>query len=1303
MTGPSTADPRLVPYLPRLAIQWAAEDPTALLREEDGSLVFVDISGFTKMSERLARHGRVGAEEVTDVLGAVFARLLAVAYAEGAGLLKFGGDALLLWFSGDDHPARAARSAHGMRATLRSIGAVETTAGKVTLRMSIGVNSGRFHFFLVGGSHRELLITGPAATGTVRMENAATAGEILLGPTTAAMLPERILGQAKGPGRLLRSAPPGLSLEVAATDLPGAALDLEPYVPLALRESIRAGTEPEHRSATIAFVHFDGTDELIATDGPEAAAAALDELVRSVQEAVDEQGVCFLASDVDADGGKLILTAGVPRMVGDDEERMLLALRRIVETDRRLPVRIGVNRGPVFSGDVGPSYRRTYTVMGDPVNLAARLMAKAGPGQVFATVAVLDHSATRFETQELEPFMVKGKAKPVQAWAVGPAIGSRTREASGARQLSLIGRDTELQRLRELADRARAGQGWFVDLVGEPGIGKTRLLQEIVAVEGDLRLLQATAEAYTSSTPYVVWRELLRQSLDLGWDAPDEIVGGRLEAMVRGRAPDLLPWMPLLATTVDAEVPSTPEVDSLVPEFRRPKLHEVVRRFLERVLDAPTLIRIEDAHFMDDASRELLAALVRDLARRPWLVIIARRDTESGTGVPESDRVTRLSVGPLRADGARALVLSATEGAPFLPRDEEMVIERSGGNPQFLLDLIGALAAGSTLPDTVEAAAAAQIDGLSPTDRSLVRRASVFGVSFNPRLLGSVLGDGTPPPDRATWSRLADIFEEDGSGYIRYRRAVVRDAAYESLPFRTRRSLHEAVGKALEGQAPDPGEEAALLSLHFYLAGAYERAYRYARTAAARASGISANLEAAQLYQRAIEAARHLPAVDPAELEATYEALADAWYNLGEFGQVGAAISAAGRLARGHPPREARLLLRRSRLAGQTGSYSQALRWAARGRTVLQASEGPETERLRAHLTGMYAMWLDAEGRSAKAIDWARRAADEAERSGDVEALARAYNVLDFAGVSVGAYSGGEYWRRALAIHEQRGDLVGQSMILTNLGIGAHYEGQWDQALDYFERCSAVSARAGDLVGQTLAADNSAQFLSDRGRLDAAASVLRSSLRVWKAIEHNEFLGLCLGLLGRNCARQGRFEEALDLLAESRAALEFVGAHEAIADTIAKTAECHAMRGAPDEATETAREGLGIAATLESDAAVPLLELARGYALAQQERHEEAMVAVRASLERARARQGGSHFEILLASIAQLRLTTLMHQPAPHGLVEQAQELTERLGIVGLPIVPLRPANTDPGGPQLQTQAEGRLAPPLLLIAPGGA
>ncbi|MFL5738163.1 MAG: adenylate/guanylate cyclase domain-containing protein, partial [Actinomycetota bacterium] len=178
LNGTATGTTILRPYVPRMLIQWISEEPECTCREIEGSVVFVDISGFTKLSERLSKKGKVGAEELTDVLGACFARLLAIAYGNGGSLLKFGGDALLLLFTGDEHPVKACRAAVGMRRTLREIGRLESLGVKANLRMSVGVHSGTFSFFLVGDSHRELIVTGPAATETVTMEGTAVAGEI---------------------------------------------------------------------------------------------------------------------------------------------------------------------------------------------------------------------------------------------------------------------------------------------------------------------------------------------------------------------------------------------------------------------------------------------------------------------------------------------------------------------------------------------------------------------------------------------------------------------------------------------------------------------------------------------------------------------------------------------------------------------------------------------------------------------------------------------------------------------------------------------------------------------------------------------------------------------------------------------------------------------------------------------------------------------------------------------------------------------------------------------------------------------
>lgn len=168
-------DPELLaPYLPRLSIEWLAGRAEETFRVEAGTVVFVDISGFTKLSEGLAKHGTVGAEELTATIGTCFVALLDLAVAHGGRLLKFGGDALLLYFSGPAHEARGCRAAVEMRRALRTVGRLTVLGQSVSLRMSVGVHSGDFHFFLVGGSHRELIVTGPGASTVVTMEEPRT-------------------------------------------------------------------------------------------------------------------------------------------------------------------------------------------------------------------------------------------------------------------------------------------------------------------------------------------------------------------------------------------------------------------------------------------------------------------------------------------------------------------------------------------------------------------------------------------------------------------------------------------------------------------------------------------------------------------------------------------------------------------------------------------------------------------------------------------------------------------------------------------------------------------------------------------------------------------------------------------------------------------------------------------------------------------------------------------------------------------------------------------------------------------------
>ena len=968
---------QLRPFLPRLTIRWISEQPGVRVRALEGTVVFVDISGFTKMSERLARLGRVGAEEVTDVVGFVFRQLLGTAYANGGGLIKFGGDALLLFFSGEHHASDGVAAAIGMRRTLSEMGAIDTSAGKVRLRMSVGVHSGEFHFFLVGERHRELLLTGPGASTVVAMEGTADAGEVVVSLDTAAQLPPELLSQPKGEGmRLRRHLRPdeARNYEPDPQHVPPS-VDLAECIPVALRELLLTGHgDPEHRRVSIGFIHYDGLDEMVASRPAEQVADALAALVSAAQAACEAHGVTFLGTDVDRDGGKLILVAGAPTASPDDEARMLAALRGLQAAQLRIPIRVGVNTGPVFAGDIGPSYRRTYTVMGDAVNLAARVMGKAEPGQILASQSVLDACSVTFETTELDPFMVKGKTLPVYASVIGRPLG--TKSTTGERELPMVGRDFETGILQRAVRAALQGEGSIVEIVGPPGIGKTRMLAAMREVGSEMRLLSASCDLYGASTPYAALRPLLLQALEVDPGASREAIVSRLMHVVWSSAPELSTWLPLLGVPLDLDMPTNPDVEQLGQEFRRTRLNEVVTKLLSSILSGPTLIAIEDAHWMDEASGDLLLQLCREVAGRPWLIGVTRRNEASGFAAPAGGATVSLHLDTLAEEKVVELLIAATEDSPLRPHEMSILARRSGGNPLFLQELLSATRlAGTTegLPDTVEAMVTAQIDQLASPDRRLLRVASVLGLRFRSALAEQLL-DEPAAAGAAAWRRLSDFVIQDGAGFYRFRHALMRDAAYEGLAYRRRRDLHVRAGETIERERANDEAHLDLLALHFFHGRVHDRAWRYSRQAADAAERKFAIVDAAEHLEQALQSARGMEGLADVDVAEALETLGDLRERMGQYPDARDAYARARRLRAADTVALARLCIKQATIAERSGSYPQALSWLRRGIKLVADNEEAAAAKQHARLLAEYGVVRQSQGRRLDAVRWLNQA-----------------------------------------------------------------------------------------------------------------------------------------------------------------------------------------------------------------------------------------------------------------------------------------------------------------------------------------
>jgi class 3 adenylate cyclase/tetratricopeptide (TPR) repeat protein len=1261
---------KLRPFLPRLTIRWISEDPDVRVRALEGTVVFVDISGFTKMSERLARLGRVGAEEVTDVVGFVFRQLLGTAYANGGGLIKFGGDALLLFFSGEHHASDGVAAAIGMRRTLSEMGAIDTSAGKVRLRMSVGVHSGEFHFFLVGERHRELLLTGPGASAVVAMEGTADAGEVVVSLDTAAQLPAELLSQPKGEGiRLRRHLRPdeAKSYEPDPQHVPSS-VDLAECIPVSLRELLLAGHgDPEHRRVTIGFIHYDGLDEMVAALPAEEVADALEGLVSAGQAACEAHGVTFLGTDVDHDGGKLILVAGAPTARGDDEARMLAALREVQAAELRIPIRVGVNTGPVFAGDIGPSYRRTYTVMGDAVNLAARVMGKAEPGQILAAQSVLDACSVTFETTELDPFMVKGKTLPVYASVIGRPLGAKS--TADERELPMVGRDFETAILQRAVGAALQGEGSIVEIVGPPGIGKTRMLAAMREVAGEMRLLSASCDLYGASTPYAALRPLLLQALELDPDASREAIVSRLMQVVWSGAPELSPWLPLLGVPLDLDMPASPEVGQLGQEFRRAKLNEVVTKLLSSILGGPTLIAIEDAHWMDEASGDLLLQLCREVTGRPWLIGVTRRNEASGFAAPAGAATVSLPLDTLAEEKVVELLIAATEDSPLRPHEMSILARRSGGNPLFLQELLSATrVAGTTegLPDTVEAMVTAQIDQLASDDRRLLRVASVLGLRFRARLVEELL-DGTVTGPSA-WRRLSEFVTQDGTGFYRFRHALMRDAAYEGLAYRRRRDLHFRAGETIERERATDDADLDLLALHFFYGGVHDKAWLYSQRAGEAAEAKFAIVEAAEHLERALQSRRQVPSVDATTSAALYEKLGDLRERIGQYPQAASAYTTSRRLLQSDPESLGRLFYKHATVAERAGNYAQALRWLRRGMDQLESTAGGSEAQQYARLMAFYGLIRHVQGRRFDAERWLRRAIDAAQQSNALEALAHAYFSLDWVLVEVGRSDEAVYSQRALDIYDELGIIGTPATIYNNLGMFAWLEGRWDEAVELYERGRDLHRRIGAEVDAAVQIHNIAEVLSDQGHLDEARSLFEESLRVWRAADYRVGVAYATSSLGRVASRGGDFPRADELYAAAREQFHRGAGEAELVDTDARIAEALVLQGRCEDAVELASACLQRTAVGGGASQDPLLHRVRGYAHFQRGDGDSALADFEESLRRARERHARYEVALTLDAIARAAERRGARDLASR---READELFASLGVVFVPTVPL--------------------------------
>ena len=1149
----------LEPYVPNLLSGWPGEIPGH--RVVEGTLLYADVSGFTRLTERLARQGRYGAEEIVATISDVWQSLLAV--TDDGDALKFAGDALIIFFDGPDHPGRASAAALAMQDALATCSSIRVGKGTVRLRMSIGIHTGRFHMMAVGDGHIDLLILGDAATRTVLTEEEANAGEVLVSHETAARLGDRLKTRGERDAGVLIKEIAGVSQPAPAESSVPPHLDR--FVSPLLRDRLGARIAFEHRRVTIGFCQVGGVDRMLAERGEAAVFGEMQRFASHLMSLIDTHGILLSSCDLSADGVVFMVVGGAPDAGdGDHATRMMHLATQLLDGSGQLEARIGINSGYVFAGSVGPLRRRAYVTMGDTANLAARVMAKAAWGQVLVTASSIDAANDRFELREVAAFQVKGKRRPVEAMAIEST--ARAVESRGISTGPFIGRDSEMALLEESLEAAHAGRGHVVEIVGDQGVGKSRLLAEFRSSTDETMWVTARCDPFERTTTYRTARNLLRRLLRIDRDATAAEAGPRLAAIVGRHAPYLLPWLPLIAVIVDAEVTETKESTDVDPRFRRIKAQQVVADLLEAIGRIPAVVAIEDAEHMDDASAELIAELLGRVEDRPWLVLITRTPGNQGLHHGRGYPATVVDLQPLDHTRASELARRLAERSPVPPHLLSEIVERAAGNPLFLSEMLAH--AGAETPHSVEDIVAVRIDALAPSDRSALRHLAVLGERFDLGLVRSVLGDrGVAPDDDQLWRRLSGFVEVDGED-VAFTNPLVRQVAYDGLPYRSRRELHGRVADALGLAKRDQ------LPLHLVEAERWPEAWQAARHAAERARDVAANAVAGELYELALRAASNVDEIDDHEVSQVAADAARVWARAGMADRALDALGVA--IARASDPiQRLELEALRASVHEEAGRYPQALRLFATSLTRLEEIDAPGSDRVRADLHAGYASTRLRQGRYDDARHHAEAAVAGAESAGDRRLEARGLHLLDRIHAAAGDFELAQQYRdAALPIFAELGDLAAQGTVLHDLAADAHRSGRLAEAVWLYQRAADSRSRAGDVVRAAATINALGEVEQTLGMLDSAEQRFTEAMRTWRGARSPQGVAVATSNLGELRMAQGRVDEARELLEEAERLALDLGLEDILARGQVGLAEAFEAVGRHVEAWERATAAL---------------------------------------------------------------------------------------------------------------------------------
>ena len=918
-------------YMP-LDRRFAVAGGNTIPENSRGAVLFTDISGFTTLTEALVSTlgYQRGAEELSQYLDKVFGVLIAEVAGYRGSIISSGGDALLSWFEGPEKDAaqRAVSAAFEMQKSMSAISTyLLADGGSVRLDIKSAVASGLVRRFLVGDPQVQVfeVLAGSLLDKVDVADGLAHRGEVVISTETAAILGNDavIVEQRRTKngssvsvlGSLNEVHNPQPWQEIAPLNKEQSKPWLHPFI----FEYINSGQEmfmAQLRPSVALFMNFAGIDYENDTD----AGAKLDAFFRWVQERVEHYGGTLIDITTGDKGSYLYIAVGTPYAHEDDATRAVTLAKSLLvlppELDFIYNVRIGITRGTIWSGSIGRQDWRTFAAIGNEVNLAARLMEAAHPGHMLVSERIAKATGDNFHWQLLHEISVKGISKPVKVFETLTSKASSYPSKLSSTAI-MVGRKTERILLNEILQNTHADSSRVVVIEGEAGIGKSRLISDLLlqAQAENIPALIGAGYAIEQSTGYHAWRPIFETIFEL--ESLDDGERRRAKALswIRQHDEDLLERVPLLAPVLSLDVQDNSLTEQMTGQVRAENTRILLISILKAYVgNSPMVLVLEDAHWFDSSSLALMADATRSLAN--VMIVISTRPIAGNVpdqlsaildlpetyciklGQMDQGEITslvcqRLGVKNL-PEPVMNLILNKAEGHPFFSEElayslrEVGVISVDNGECSISPDTdLRAL----NFPDTVQGVIRSRIDRLAPSHQLALKAASVVGRIFALRAVHEIypLDSGKPQVGSYfEYLRQLDFTplnsEIPDLTYL-FKHVITQEVAYNLMTFSQRQTFHQAVASWYEQTfAEDLSPYYGVLAYHWGNAKNLQKTMEYLEKAGEQAMLNFANREAIEFFEEALRLTKGNAVKASAVQRAHWERqLGEAHYGLGEL------------------------------------------------------------------------------------------------------------------------------------------------------------------------------------------------------------------------------------------------------------------------------------------------------------------------------------------------------------------------------------------------------------------------------------